>query len=85
MDKNTLLQLVSQIGTGPVAQVILDSGHTSLDSYLAASEPKQPVSQVPLGSGDGTTASEVEHYIDMGCIDPSLAGNMTVMRPLPRP
>ncbi len=66
MNKDTLLRLVSQIGTAPVAQFIMDSGHDSVDSYLASREPKQTATQVPLGSGDGTTASEVEHYISLG-------------------
>jgi len=65
MDKDTIMQLVAQIGTAPVAQFILDSGHDSVDSYLASREPKQTAVQVPLGSGDGTSASLVEHYINL--------------------
>jgi len=66
MNKDTLLRLVSQIGTAPVAQFIMDSGHDSVDSYLASREPKQTATQVPLGSGDGTSPSLVEHYINIG-------------------
>jgi hypothetical protein len=65
MDKNTIMQLVAQIGTGPVANFIMDSGYNDIDSYLASREPKQTATQVPLGSGDGTSPSQIEHYINV--------------------
>ncbi len=66
MTKEQLMNLVSQIGTAPVADYILACGHDSIDSYLAAREPKQDYRQEPLGSGDGTSPSEIEHYINLG-------------------
>lgn len=62
---NPVLVAMQQIGTDAVIKFALASGCDTLDQYLAMFEPKQQYEQVPIGAGEGTSASEVEHYIDM--------------------
>lgn len=48
-----------------LAKIARVKGISSIDDFLAQFEPKQPYKQVQIGAGEGTSASEVEHYIDM--------------------
>lgn len=61
---NPVAVAIRQIGIDAVVRAAKDSGHSDIQSYLAAFEPKQDATQVQPGAGEGTPASQVEGEID---------------------
>lgn len=48
-----------------IAKIAFSTGYENINDFLSYFEPKQEYKEENSGTGNGTTASEVQHYINL--------------------
>jgi hypothetical protein len=48
-----------------IAKIAFNTGYENVNDFLSYFEPKQEYREEHSGTGNGTTASEVQHYINV--------------------
>lgn len=65
--ENPIVQMLRdrQITPDYLGRIAIKMGYSNMNEFLAYFEKEQVAEQYPIGAGEGTSASEVEHYINL--------------------